>query len=349
MSARVSVIVPVFNMESYLRQCLDSILAQTFGNFELILVDDGSTDASSGICDDYGDSDERVKVFHKTNDGPASAKNFGMEHASGEYIIFISADDFWTSTDCLDKLVQLADRTGADIVKGEYKIIDQDGKELRREKHRKWMDENEVSALTMFSRGFDGEFSCSLTLIRKKALSGLTFDESYSFEEDAELMARLFPRPLKCAYLSECFYAFRVHCRTISSSRKNSNVSCSFSLPEHFARCASSVHGQMRREYLRYSIKLYHRALEMISEKRYWCSRKELTKALDLTGKHKKITGLMFRHFIFDRHFMSIIVPPSAGTSLIKFKGLFFKPIRHPRIGTSIAKAEYGTQREPQY
>lgn len=343
MSAIVSAIVPVYNMEAYLMQCLDSILNQTFREIELILIDDGSTDASSAICDRYAENDSRVKVFHKTNDGPASAKNFGMEKASGKYLIFISADDFWTDRDCLAKLVQLAEKTGADIVKGEYRIIDQDGRELRRELHRKWMDGKETSAVTMFSRGFDGEFSCSLTLIRKKALSSLTFDESYSFEEDAELLARLFMRPLKCAYSATCFYTFRVHCRTISSSRKTGNVSCSFSLPAHFARCAKSVSGRLRREYLRYSMRLYHRALEMISEKRYWDSRESLIKALDIDAIHRKVCGLMFRHMLFDRHFMSIIASPSAGTALIRLKGKIFRPIRHPRIGTSIAKAEYRT------
>lgn len=85
---KVSIIVPVFNAEKYLRECIESVIAQTLGDYELILVNDGSTDNSASICDKYSSLDSRIQVFHKPNDGPASAKNFGMERAQGEYIIF---------------------------------------------------------------------------------------------------------------------------------------------------------------------------------------------------------------------------------------------------------------------
>lgn len=91
---KVSIIVPVFNAEKYLRECIESVIAQTLGDYELILVNDGSTDNSAAICDEYSSLDSRIQVFHKSNDGPASAKNFGMERAQGEYIIFLNADDF---------------------------------------------------------------------------------------------------------------------------------------------------------------------------------------------------------------------------------------------------------------
>lgn len=91
---KISVIVPVYNTEKYLNRCVDSILAQTFTDFELILVDDGSTDGSGKMCDDYAGKDNRVKVFHKQNGGVASAKNLGIDNAIGEYINFIDSDDF---------------------------------------------------------------------------------------------------------------------------------------------------------------------------------------------------------------------------------------------------------------
>ena len=81
--AEVSIIVPVYQVENYLRQCVDSILAQTFTDFELILVDDGSTDRSGQICDEYAEMDERVKVIHKENGGLSDARNHGMDRAAG--------------------------------------------------------------------------------------------------------------------------------------------------------------------------------------------------------------------------------------------------------------------------
>ncbi len=197
---KVSIIVPVFNAEKYLRECIESVIAQTLGDYELILVNDGSTDNSAAICDKYSSLDSRIQVFHKPNDGPASAKNFGMERAQGEYIIFLNADDFWTNKDCLDTLVNIADSTKADIVKGEFKVIGSDGREIRKERHRKILDKKILSRKLFFGKCLDGEFSCFQFLIRRESMSGLTFDESFTFDEDAELASRYFRKKVKCAY-----------------------------------------------------------------------------------------------------------------------------------------------------
>lgn len=93
-SPRISVIVPVYNAEKYLTQCVESILKQDFTDFELLLVDDGSKDNSSLICDEYAQKDQRVKVFHKENGGVSSARNVGLDKAQGEYIAFIDSDDY---------------------------------------------------------------------------------------------------------------------------------------------------------------------------------------------------------------------------------------------------------------
>lgn len=101
--AEVSIIVPVYQVERYLRQCIDSILAQTFTDFELILVDDGSKDRSGQICDEYAGLDQRVRVIHKENGGPAVARNYGMELASGNFFMFVDGDDYIAPTmvECL--------------------------------------------------------------------------------------------------------------------------------------------------------------------------------------------------------------------------------------------------------
>ena len=91
---QVSVIVPVYNTEKYLAQCVDSILAQTLRDIEVILVDDGSTDNSPAICDSYKSRDERIKVIHQQNKGLSAARNAGIRIASGKYIAFVDSDDF---------------------------------------------------------------------------------------------------------------------------------------------------------------------------------------------------------------------------------------------------------------
>lgn len=101
----VSIIIPVYNVEQYISQCIESIFAQTYTDFELILINDGSTDKSGEICDNYAKKDSRIHVFHKKNGGVSSARNVGIEHATGEWINFIDSDD-WISPDYLEKLMQ---------------------------------------------------------------------------------------------------------------------------------------------------------------------------------------------------------------------------------------------------
>lgn len=90
---KISIIIPVYNSEKYLRQCLDSVLAQTYTDFEALLIDDGSTDGSGAICDEYAARDARFKVFHKENGGVSSARNLGIDNAQGEWICFVDSDD----------------------------------------------------------------------------------------------------------------------------------------------------------------------------------------------------------------------------------------------------------------
>lgn len=103
----VSVIVPVYNVEAYLGRCVDSILAQTYGNLEVILVDDGAKDRSGVICDEYAARDSRVKVIHKENGGLSSARNAGIDAARGDYLEFVDSDD-WIEPDAVESMLSLA-------------------------------------------------------------------------------------------------------------------------------------------------------------------------------------------------------------------------------------------------
>ena len=117
--AEVSIIVPVYQVENYIRQCIDSILAQTFTDFELILVDDGSKDQSGQICDAYAGMDERVKVIHKKNGGLSDARNRGMDQAVGNYFMFVDSDDYIAPT-MIEYLYQHILNENADIAACNY-------------------------------------------------------------------------------------------------------------------------------------------------------------------------------------------------------------------------------------
>lgn len=119
----ISVIVPVYNAEKYLRKCIDSVLAQTYENYEILLIDDGSTDNSLIICNEYKEKNNKVKVFHKENGGASSARNVGLKEAKGKYIYFLDSDD-WLREDALHKLIFTAHNEGADLVFCEANAID---------------------------------------------------------------------------------------------------------------------------------------------------------------------------------------------------------------------------------
>ena len=118
----VSIIVPVYKVESYLPQCIESIINQTYPNLEIILIDDGSPDACGKICDEYAKQDKRIKVFHKQNGGLSDARNYGVARASGEYLSFVDSDD-WIEPDMFEVLVKVADDNKADLVNSTVFII----------------------------------------------------------------------------------------------------------------------------------------------------------------------------------------------------------------------------------
>ena len=121
----VSVIVPVYNSEEYIRACVDSIVNQTYKNLNIILVDDGSTDSSGKICDEYAKKDDRIKVIHKKNGGNGDARNAGLKCVKGEWIVWVDNDDVIHSRQ-IEILLSIAKTNGLDIVAGWYRAIGND-------------------------------------------------------------------------------------------------------------------------------------------------------------------------------------------------------------------------------
>lgn len=125
---QISVIVPVYKVEKYIKKCVDSILAQTFTDFELWLVDDGSPDNCGAICDEYAQKDARIKVIHKKNGGLSDARNAALDVMNGKHVFFVDSDD-WISEDALETMYSALERTGAKVATGNIVSVYEDGTE----------------------------------------------------------------------------------------------------------------------------------------------------------------------------------------------------------------------------
>ena len=118
---KISIVVPVYNIEKYIGKCIDSIISQTYHNYELILVDDGSKDGSANICDEYAKNNKNIKVIHKSNGGLSDARNAGINEATGDYVIFVDGDDFIKDSDCLQYLASELEKEQVDLL--QYKMV----------------------------------------------------------------------------------------------------------------------------------------------------------------------------------------------------------------------------------
>lgn len=125
---KVSIVVPVYNVEKYINRCIESIINQTYKNIEIILVDDGSTDSSGEICDKYSEKDSRIKVIHKQNGGLSDARNSGIDIATGDYLLFVDSDDY-IDINLIKNMQQYMDKN-IDLIKFKMIAVDETGKEL---------------------------------------------------------------------------------------------------------------------------------------------------------------------------------------------------------------------------
>ena len=132
MDKKISVIVPVYKVEEYLCRCVDSIINQTYKNLEIILVDDGSPDGCGKICDEYAERDSRIKVIHKENGGPSSARNAGLDAVTGDYIGFVDSDDYIDPA-MYEHMISFMQEHGADIVVCNYRDKDDNSKLAKEE------------------------------------------------------------------------------------------------------------------------------------------------------------------------------------------------------------------------
>lgn len=214
----ISVIVPVYKVEPYLRQCIDSILAQTYTDFELILVDDGSPDNCPAICDEYAAKDSRIRVIHQENGGISAARNTGLDIAKGEYIAFVDSDDVVCKT-YLERLLQALLAEQADIAVCDM-VAFADGEEPNAEGGRQdpaWSMTGREACLSIYR--MDGRIPIMAwgKLYRTALFDGIRYPMGKIHEDDATT-----PKVLYCAekvvLLSDRLYLYRQRAGSIMSS-----------------------------------------------------------------------------------------------------------------------------------
>lgn len=189
MDKLISVAIPVYNGETTLRKCVDSILAQTYENIEVILVNDGSTDRSEDICRSYEQIDPRVKVISKENGGLSSARNAGIDGSHGEYLFFVDSDD-WIDSDTLEVLLKTALRKDTDVTGCCTYFNYPNGTEKSRASAQIDICDTRSLIKWMLEGGIDANAACG-KLFKKSLFENLRFDESCDFCEDDEFSFRM--------------------------------------------------------------------------------------------------------------------------------------------------------------
>lgn len=219
----VSVIVPVYRAEKYIRQCVDSLLGQSYRNIEVILVDDGSPDRSGAICDEYAAADSRVKVIHQPNGGVSVARQTGMDNATGDYSIHADPDD-WVEPVMIEELVAKALETDADYTFCDY--YEEYGDGTSNATH---YDISEVSnSLEIVEKELKCEIISTLwrILIKRERVKGISFIEPKLLRcEDTLFLMRAFSRNAKVAYVPKLLYHYRCNNSTsLNNSLSDSHI-----------------------------------------------------------------------------------------------------------------------------
>lgn len=211
---RVSLIIPVYNVEEYLERCVDSVLAQTYEDWELILVDDGSTDGSGEICDSYAEEDKRIRVLHQENGKQAAARNAGIDEAGGEYITFSDSDDV-LHPEKLAKMVAMAEETEADVVVCPFTYVDEKLHILpwKTERHTgdNPLDSLEARRVFLTTHCIEGVFWNKLIRTQLMKEEGIRFDVNKDIYDDVRPAYELLRKAETVAFVQDSLHSYVQH------------------------------------------------------------------------------------------------------------------------------------------
>ncbi len=203
---QISIIVPIYNVEQYLQSCLNSIIAQTYKDWELLLIDDGSPDKSGAICDEYAKKDVRIRVFHKENGGVSSARQKGQDEARGEYTIHVDPDD-WIEPSMLEDLYVKAEEENAELVICDYFVNEGSQQYYIKPKKPTKLD-NKVVLRELFQQ-LHG--SCCNKLVKRACYSGkVNFPKGINCCEDLIWCIQVLKCKPKISYINKAYYHYMI-------------------------------------------------------------------------------------------------------------------------------------------
>lgn len=214
MKPLISIVIPIYNVEQYLSTCLDSIVHQTYPHLEIVLVDDGSTDSCSEICDAYAEKDGRIKVIHKQNSGLSDARNFGLKCATGEYIALIDSDDFISLNFC--------DRMLNTILSNNVEIAECGFQRFENEREIFVQKENSISedlvyqseeALELLIRGRIKQMACN-KLFKTEVIKGILFEKNRKHEDEFWTYQTI-ANAKNIVKINDMLYFYRQHSQSI--------------------------------------------------------------------------------------------------------------------------------------
>lgn len=213
----VSIIIPVYNSEKYLEECIISVMNQTYKNLEIILIDDGSSDRSSEICDVFAKKDTRIKVLHQKNGGVSQARNKGIELSSGEYVAFVDSDDI-VNPYLIEKQLFWVEHENADLCIGEYEYFSSNIPQTRNiiVSGETYTGEK---ALEKIMGGTFSNLGPVTKLIRRSLLKSIRFPENISIGEDMVFSVKLFLAAKKVIYIPMPYYYYRQSITDSSTSK----------------------------------------------------------------------------------------------------------------------------------
>ncbi len=224
---RFSIILPIYNVEKYLKECVDSILKQTFDDYEIILVDDGSKDGSPELCDELAKTDERIRVLHKKNGGLSDARNAGTDIARGDYIIYVDSDDFIIGDDFLEKIAAKTE-TSPDLIFYKYKKYYDEEKRFGECNYSYQNAINEASYADKIMALVKGDAFYGMAWIKAVKREIIT-KNNISFEvgllgEDMEWNYHIVFHSESIEFIDEPFIAYRQRAGSITSTHKLKNL-----------------------------------------------------------------------------------------------------------------------------
>ena len=260
----ISVIVPVYNVEKYLEKCLNSLVNQTYQNIEIIVVDDGSTDNSGRIADDFALKYDIIKVIHTKNGGLSAARNVGIENAGGEYIAFVDSDD-WVDVNTFEQLYNL-------ISKGDFGfsscgMIEEFGTET--EQHFETIEFEVCNQKELFNLILDTDYVCGYAcnkLFRRDIIGELRFDENLLSCEDIDFCARFACKCESAIYTKTPFYHYRQRTDSMTGDfsynvRKLSVIKAYENIMPIYARYDAEDYCKLERNYLKINLNIKGRMM----------------------------------------------------------------------------------------